>query len=265
MDRLASQIVAGIVRHGLCLPKNNVWVRDQNRTIPIDDGIYAAVGLVNSFPMSAETYIRMAQPADWDSVNARWDVAGQVFDPGTTVLNYDTNDLAWDEKIKTFDGQPPTVFEITRVQQQEIIQIDFMSRSNAGIKRNWEVLAALRSIYSQQMQELYNFKIMRVPRGFVNTSSAEGSSMLNRYSITFPCFVWYQKTTILDPNGEQYFDDFGVKVYVVKPVVPAAPDSYDNGGNWDGSGRFDRTPPPPPDPGLEVVAEFDLTQEGADP
>ena len=78
--------------------------------------------------------------------------------------------------------------------------------------RNWQVVAAMQSFYSQQQQELNNFKIFRIPQSFLNTSSAEGGSNINRFSITVPCFVWYRKDTILNSPLGDYYDDFTTRV-----------------------------------------------------
>lgn len=102
--------------------------------------------------------------------------------------------------------------EINEVMMQEFIQIDIMSRNNDALTRKWEVVAALQSFYAQQQQELNNFKIFRIPGSFVNTSSAEGGSNINRYSITATCFVWYRKDTVLASPLGDYYDDFTTRV-----------------------------------------------------
>lgn len=102
--------------------------------------------------------------------------------------------------------------EIQKVVGRDEIQIDIMSRGNEALLRRYEILTALRSIYSQQMQEKNNFRIFRLPVNFVNTSEAEGGSRLNRFSVTIPCHVWYKKEKVLStPNGD-YYNDFTQRV-----------------------------------------------------
>lgn len=108
------------------------------------------------------------------------------------------------------DGE--NIKEINEVQLSELIQIDVFCISNLFVKRRWEFIAALNSIYAKQMQEKYNFKIGRLPNSFINTSLAEGGSQLNRYTFTFSCFTWYKKEKILTPSGTKYFDHFAVRV-----------------------------------------------------
>lgn len=117
----------------------------------------------------------------------------------------------------------PEEHQINEVIQQENIQIDILSRSNAAITRNWEVIAAMQSFYSQQVQEKNNFKIFRIPRSFVNTPYAEGGSQLNRYTITIPCLVWYRKDKLLNSPLGDYYDDFTTRVDDENTIGTPAP------------------------------------------
>lgn len=97
--------------------------------------------------------------------------------------------------------------EVNHVQQKEAIQIDIFSYDNEALLRNWEVIAALQSFYSQRRQEENNFKIFRIPQSFLDTSATEGGSTLKKYSITINCLVWYRK----QKSGD-YFDSFRTRV-----------------------------------------------------
>lgn len=256
--RLPAQIICEIIRRQMNLPIENVWVRDQNARIPATaSGIYVAVGMINTpAVIGAQSYLRMANAKDWDQPGGKWDLHNENYDTSQIETNYDLKGQKFDRAGQTFDQQPPTVIEVQKVYQREDIQIDFLSRSNAGIQRNWEVIAAINSILSQQFQAYFSFKIMRLPRSFVNTSAAEGGSQLNRYSITFPVFVWYEKETVLDPTGELYYDNFPV---LAKTDLPTQPQFWDEPGtNFDDGQRYDQTNPPT----TEIVAEFEINQEG---
>lgn len=255
--RLVSQIIAEIIRRKMNLPADNVWLRDQNRLIPNDNGTYVIIGLINvPAVIASQSYLRDASANDWDQKNGRWDLRGATFDMGQTETNYDIKGQTFDRAGQTFDQQPPAVFEVSRIYQREDIQIDFLSRSNAGIMRNWEVIAALNSILSQQFQTYYAFKIFRLPRSFVNTSSAEGGSQINRYSLTFPTFVWYEKSVLLSPTGKEYYDNFPA---IAKTDVPTQPEFWDEPGtNFDDGQRYDQVSAPL----TEVIADFEINQEG---
>lgn len=99
---------------------------------------------------------------------------------------------------------------VQQIQARENIQIDLFSADNNALIRRGEILMALNSIYSVQQQELNQFKIFQIPQGFVNTSSAEGGSQINRFTIIIACFVWYKKTNTL--TGNDYYDNFDTRV-----------------------------------------------------
>jgi hypothetical protein len=165
MDSLPEQILVDIIRQEMELDQNSVWIRDQNKDIPADNGLYVVVGLSDSIPISS---------------------------------------------ANSFDSVAMT--EIQQVIVCENIQIDIFSRSKDLISRRWEVMAALHSVLSRQAQEANNFKIFKMPKSFVNASSAEGGSNINRYTMTFACHVWYRKEKVLQsPNGD-YYDDFTQEV-----------------------------------------------------
>ena len=171
MKNLTAQVIVDIINREMQMPKNSVWVRNEDEVIPNDNKLYIIVGLNNSFTLS--------------------NVASMV-----------------EETV----GGEVQLHQICQVQQQENIQIDVLSRSNLARQRNWEVIAAMQSFYSQQQQELNNFKIFRMPRSFVDASSAEGGSMINRYSITIAAMVGYRKDTLLNSPLGDYYDDFNQRV-----------------------------------------------------
>lgn len=95
---------------------------------------------------------------------------------------------------------------------QENVQVDVFSKSIMAAQRAWEVIAALNSLTAQQMQQKFQFKIFRQPRNFTDTSSIEGGSQINRYTLVFPVHALYQKDQILSQNGGLYYDDFTQRV-----------------------------------------------------
>lgn len=167
---VCEQVLVDIINHEMAMPANSVWVREQNRDIPNDNGLYISCGFINGIPLSniTRTY---TVPDPQDSNN--------------TIQQ-----------------------EVNTYQQTENIQIDVMSRSNAPLVRKAEVIMAMQSIYAQQQMELYNFKIARIPRAFLDTSGTEGGSTLKKYSITIACITCYTKTKTLG----DYYDDFTTRV-----------------------------------------------------
>lgn len=173
VDKLAENIIVDIIRYRMDMPKDNVWVRDQNRKIPENKSLYIIVGMVSEevFSNTNETF--------------------EFPIPNTDPVKYGMK-------------------EVGKVITKQMIQIDVLSRSTDAIKRRWEILTAINSVYAQQKQEQYCFRLFQVPQSFVNSSSAEGGSNVNRFSITVVCHVWYRKENTL--SGYDYYDDFNTRV-----------------------------------------------------
>lgn len=172
MRKLIAQIIVEILNFEMKMPRDHVWIRNQNKLIPNDTGLYIELGMINSSTISNST--RIEEQTDKE------------------------------DKIH--------VHQIGELVQQEIIQVDIFSRANDILSRVQEVIQAMDSIYAQQQQEANNFKIFPNPRSFVDASTAEGGSMLNRYSITFATMVWYRKDTLLNSPLGDYYNDFRQRV-----------------------------------------------------
>lgn len=101
--------------------------------------------------------------------------------------------------------------ETQRVLMRENIQVDIFSKNTDALTRRWEVVAALRSVFSQQLQEQYQFKIFSIPSSFINTTDTEGADRIHKFSIIIPLHVWYAKQKQIgnayDDNGD-YFTSF---------------------------------------------------------
>jgi hypothetical protein len=172
MDKLTESIIVDIIQRKLGLPAASVWLKDQNKEIPPDANLYVVVGFRDSTPYSAS-------------------------------LPY---------LIEKTVGEVVNTYEVNEGQMGERITIDILSRSDAAIRRKNEIIMALNSIYSKQLQEKYKFKMARVPNAFLNTSHAEGGSRLNRYTITITCLTWFRKEELLASNGGMYYDTFETRV-----------------------------------------------------
>jgi len=102
------------------------------------------------------------------------------------------------------EGNP---IERQEVNIQEMIQIDIMSKSTAALFRRWEVIAALSSNHSQQVQEQNSFRIAPIPNGLTDLSHIEGASRNYRFAITIVTLAWYSKNKKID-----FYDDFKLRV-----------------------------------------------------
>lgn len=86
---------------------------------------------------------------------------------------------------------------------QEVISIDLFSYGTEAIERTPEILGALRSTYSQQVQEELGLKIAEIPLSINNVSEIEGAAILYRQSITLNVLRKYDTIT-----PTQYYDQF---------------------------------------------------------
>lgn len=89
----------------------------------------------------------------------------------------------------TEDG---TLLEIQGSQTQELYQIDLYSRDSSARERKHDILFALNSTLSQQLQEQYSFQIGSLPAAMTDVSQVEGAARLNRYALTFRCLRAYR-------------------------------------------------------------------------
>jgi len=194
MDKTAEQYIIDILKAQLGLTDSQIWLRYQNRSVPPNTGLYVVVGMVDSRPVSAQSYIE-SKPTRTPRLE-------------TETFSFVTTESGGLLACET--GEVYEEVEIQRVQTMDAIQIDIFSRDNSALTRRWEVIGALRSIAAQQTQEENFFKICRLPASFLNISAAEGGSNLNRFSLTFNCFVWFQKERVLSSGG--VYDDFKTRV-----------------------------------------------------
>lgn len=74
--------------------------------------------------------------------------------------------------------------EVLSASVQESYQVEAYSRDGSARERKIELLWALRSTLAQQLSEKHSFKLGRLPTSFVDVSTGEGSSRLNRYALT---------------------------------------------------------------------------------
>jgi hypothetical protein len=96
-----------------------------------------------------------------------------------------------------------TETETRHVSVQETISLDIRSANNEALLRLPEVISALHSTYALQVSEKYALKIAQVPTSAPNTSEADGSSMLTRFTVTTIVQRTYDYSSAIE-----YFDTF---------------------------------------------------------
>lgn len=102
-----------------------------------------------------------------------------------------------------------TLNEISKVNSLSSITIDILSRSTLARDKKSEILMALYSTYSQQIQSLNGFQIARNGFNITNVSEAEGAAIPYRYNLTFNVTYATSKTKAVD-----YYDEFTKEIKV---------------------------------------------------
>lgn len=93
-----------------------------------------------------------------------------------------------------------TAMEIKSVSMVQLLQIDVMSVDDSARTRYPEAIAALASIYAQQMCGEYTMNIGTIPSSVVDTSEIEETRIITRISITTAVHSLYQ----LEKSADYY-------------------------------------------------------------
>lgn len=94
--------------------------------------------------------------------------------------------------------------EIQSITMAHLIQIDILGYGNDVRTRKEEIVMALHSIYSEQLQEQYHMQISRQPGPFMDTSFLEETKMVTRYTTTIITTSVNQKSKAV----ADYYTDF---------------------------------------------------------
>jgi hypothetical protein len=86
---------------------------------------------------------------------------------------------------------------------QETITVDILSYTTEAVERYWEVMASIKSSYSQNLQQTHCIKISEIPTTVNDASEAEGPALIYRIAITLQVLRKYDK--IMDV---EYYDNF---------------------------------------------------------
>jgi hypothetical protein len=173
--KLTQQIICDIIKNGLSLKTDQIWIHNQRRHIPEDKRLYITVGMLSSKPYGN---------------NISYDYSEITGVTGTTGVTGNAYDVL-DQYVK------------------EIITIDLFSYTTEALERYGEVLGSLRSSYSEEVQTDYCIRIAKIPLSINDISHVEGMTVLNRKSLTLQVLRKY--SNILTTN---YYDlstqNFGV-------------------------------------------------------
>lgn len=102
-----------------------------------------------------------------------------------------------------FAAVDDTFVETVSTQEQELFSIEIISRDGSAKTMYPQIMAALKSTYSVQQQEKYNFRIAQNPINVKNISAQDGGSMLTKIIVDTFLLAWSQYSSSVD-----YFDQF---------------------------------------------------------
>ena len=163
------QYVVDILRKELNLDQQHIWIQSQNKKIP---------------PNSNDLYI----------------VVGVV----------DFLPISSKSYFKQIEGSGETAhIERQILYGRANVQIDIFSRSNEARMRRGEILMALNSFYSKEVQDSHHFRIFELPSTFLNLSGLAGGSDINRFTMRFYAMIAETKE-----KTSEYYDTFNEHIHV---------------------------------------------------
>lgn len=170
------EYIVDIIRKEMNLNQQNIWIHSQNRKIPPQsEELYVTVGCVDFLPISSKSNFQYVEATQTEE--------------------------AYGQEIQTVYGRAS-------------IQIDILSRSNEARIRRAELLMALNSYYSKEIQDKYQFRIFELPQRFINTSSQEGGSEINRFSLIIRAMISQEKV-----KSVEYYEEFNGNIMVEEQDV----------------------------------------------
>jgi hypothetical protein len=126
---------------------------------------------------------------------------------GLFIIIQQTNSNSYSNtnKFEEDAGQTTLQENITSLTREEYL-INIMSKDNEARTRKEELILALNSYTSQDLQSKYNFKISQIGN-INNLSELEGSGMLTRYGLSIVCLARYSLT-----RDVPYYENFSEEV-----------------------------------------------------
>lgn len=100
-------------------------------------------------------------------------------------------------------GQGSDLVEIQSTNIRAMLTVEILGRTTEAMNRKEEILLAVGSDYSKQIQQAMGFNIARISTNFVNLSKEEGPAIPYRFNITLVMHY-----TVVKTKSVQFFDTF---------------------------------------------------------
>jgi hypothetical protein len=118
---------------------------------------------------------------------------------GLFIVLSQVNSTSFSNNTKYIENETQDgIVETQSMNTQEEIAIDVFSKNREANIRKEEIRLALNSYYSDQQQEIFQFKIANINNPFLNISAVEGEGMLNRFRLTVTVLSWYSRSAPVD-------------------------------------------------------------------
>lgn len=157
------ELVCEIIRQGLGLSGDQVYIYNQKYLIPNDSRLYIPIEVLSPKPFG------------------------------------NTN------KIQEIDG---VLTQVQSVNFATILSIDAMSRSTVALYRKEEIIMALNSLYSQQLQQAFSFYLAPITSAFVAVNEEDGAAIPYRFNMSVTIQYAVEKYQTAD-----YYDSFEAGLY----------------------------------------------------
>lgn len=105
------------------------------------------------------------------------------------------------------------LMEVQSIGHRSMLSVNIMSATLEAKNRRHELMMALQSSYSEQIQDAYGFKIAKTPLNVTSLSNIDGSRIPFAFNITVP--IQYAEKRI---KYIEYYDKFEIaKVELIEP------------------------------------------------
>lgn len=171
------RVINAIIRREMALQEDQTMLYNQRWKIPPDDRLYVTCSILGSKPYG---------------VNRSYSASPAIVETPTKITEVLNENIS--------------------VNAQDLLSLKVFSKGDqARIRRN-EILMALNSTFAEQEMERLSFRIGAVPISYVDASEEEGTTIINRYVITY-AILYAQSVTKPVP----YWDE--VKFAPSTPVL----------------------------------------------
>lgn len=114
--------------------------------------------------------------------------------------------------VRTYEERDGALVEVINLNTQETYDLNIYAYDREALVNKDEVIMALNSTLSQQVQEQFSFKLAKLPTSLKDLSALEGSSNLYRFQADVALLRARRKENVV-----QYFDKYSNPSLIINP------------------------------------------------